>query len=61
MWLQDAKDQLDLQVIRLVNENSSFHEANARAVKVQHQREISCIRDELHAERNRLGLQARIH
>jgi len=42
-----------MQVVRLTNENNSFHEANSRAVKLQHQRELLCLREELQAERDR--------
>ena len=51
---QDEKEATELRVVRLVNENSSFHEANVRAMKVQHQRELACLREELAAERARL-------
>lgn len=38
---------------RACNENNGFYEASLKAAKVQHQRELTCLREELLAERKR--------
>eukprot|EP01031_Cornospumella_fuschlensis_P043410 gene43410-53068_t len=45
--------EVERRVLRLSNENVSFYEASVRALKLQHEREVSSLRDELLAERTR--------
>ena len=49
----ESQNEIECRVFRAANENNSFYEATSQSIKIQHQRELSCLRDELHAERKK--------
>ncbi len=51
--LQNSMKELESRSLRSLAESSSTHEAEQRATREQHQRELSCLKDELASERKR--------
>lgn len=47
------QSELEMRVLRASNENASFHETALRVEREQAARELTCLRDELQAERKR--------
>lgn len=50
---QDTKRELENKMMRMSNENMSFFEAANKSAKLQHERELACLREELAEERKR--------
>lgn len=50
---QKFKQEIDHRVLRASNENSSYFEATAKALKAQHQRELRLLQEELDNERKK--------
>ena len=44
---------MESKLLRISNDNMSFHDAAAKSLKLQHDRELSCLREELAEERKR--------
>ena len=53
MAVSAAQSELEMKVLRQSNENAAHHEAAMRAEREQNHREISCLKEELVAERGR--------
>jgi hypothetical protein len=51
--VQESKRDLETKLMRMSNDNMSFHDAAIKSLKLQHEREISCLREELTEERKR--------
>jgi hypothetical protein len=56
-WLrgapQESKREMDNMLLRMSNDNMSFFEAANKTLKLQHDREMACLREELAEERKR--------
>jgi hypothetical protein len=44
---------MENKMLRVSNENMSFFEAANKTIKLQHEREMACLREELAEERKR--------
>jgi hypothetical protein len=51
--VQAAKADIDMQILKATNENTAHNEAEMKAERLQSKRELSCIKEELAAERKR--------
>jgi len=51
--ITESKREMENKLLRMSNDNMSFYEAATKSLKVQHERELSCLREELAEERKR--------
>jgi hypothetical protein len=50
---QRSKEEIEAKVLKISNENALFYESNIKSLKLQHGRELRCLQDELHEERQK--------
>lgn len=52
-YSQESKREMENKLLRASNDNMSFFDAASKTLKLQHERELACLREELSEERKR--------